>query len=106
MQSPSNPCSDIDQSILDLLRDIAKMQMGMGLDYDSAFMEEAREKAEERYQKAEENRKQLQKRIEDIKQSQIDGELDPDDIVDADLDDLEQQLEELSGEQKGVTRKD
>jgi uncharacterized protein with von Willebrand factor type A (vWA) domain len=106
MQSHSNPCSDIDQSILDLLRDIAKMQMGMGLDYDSAFMEEAREKAEERYQKAEENRKQLQKRIEDIKQSQIDGELDPDDIVDADLDDLEQQLEELSGEQKGVTRKD
>jgi len=105
MQSPSNPCSDIEQSTLDLLRDAAKMQMGMGLDYDSAFMEKAREKAEERYKQAEEKRREIQQKIKDIQESQIEGDPDAEEI-EAELDDLEQQLQEVSGEQKGVTRKD
>jgi uncharacterized protein with von Willebrand factor type A (vWA) domain len=97
-----NPCSDIDQSTLDLLRDVAKMQMGMGLDYDSAFMEKAREKAEERYQKAQEEKQRLQQKIDDIQKD----EAEHDDHVDAELEDMEQQLQEASGEQKGVTRRD
>jgi uncharacterized protein with von Willebrand factor type A (vWA) domain len=97
-----NPCSDIDQSTLDLLRDVAKMQMGMGLDYDSAFMEKAREKAEERYQKAQEEKQRLQQKIDNIQKD----EAEHDDHVDAELEDMEQQLQEASGEQKGVTRRD
>ncbi len=98
-----NPCSDIDQSTLDLLRDVAKMQMGMGLDYDSAFMEKAREKAEERYKKSQMEKQMLRQQIEDI---HTEGEAEQDEQVDADLNDLEQQLQEASGEQKGVTRRD
>jgi uncharacterized protein with von Willebrand factor type A (vWA) domain len=106
-QNTPNPCSDNDQSILDLLRDIAKMQMGKGLDYDSAFMEKARKKAEERYEKAQEERRQLQQYLENIKSSpQIDGDQDPDDLTNANFNDFEQQLESLSGEQKGITKKD
>jgi uncharacterized protein with von Willebrand factor type A (vWA) domain len=94
----NNPCSDIDQSILDVLRDAAKMQMGQGLDYDSAFMEKAREKAEERYEEAQQERMQLQSKIEEIK--------DGSDFEFADIDGLEDRLQELDGEQKGVSKKD
>ena len=101
-RSAQNPCSDIDQSTLDLLRDVAKMQMGMGLDYDSAFMEKAREKAEQRYQKAQDEKKRLQQKIDNIQTD----EAEQDDHTDIELEDMEQQLREASGEQKGVTRRD
>ena len=104
--SSHNPCTDIDQSILDLLRDVARMQMGMGLDYDSEFMEQAREKAEERYRKAQDKKQKLTEKIEDIKNHQIDGTVTEEDIIDADISDLEQELQDLDGEQKGVTRDD
>ena len=98
-----NPCSDIDQSTLDLLRDVAKMQMGMGLDYDSAFMEKAREKAEDRYQEAQEEKQRLQQKIDDIQTTE---DADNSERADAELENLEQQLEEATVEQKGVTRRD
>jgi len=104
--SAHNPCTDIDQSTLDLLRDVAKMQMGMGLDYDSEFMEQAREKAEERYRKAQDKQQKLMERIEDIKNSQIDGDVKEEDTFEADLSNLEGELSELTREQKGVTRED
>jgi len=34
-----NPCSDIADNTLELLRDAVKMQMGKGLDQDSEMME-------------------------------------------------------------------
>ena len=97
-----NPCSDIDQSILDVLRDAAKMQMGQGLDYDSAFMEKAREKAEERYDEAQRERQQIKAKLEEAKEGSMDGA----DYELADIDGLEGRLEELDGEQKGVSKKD
>ena len=98
----SNPCSDIDQSILDVLRDAAKMQMGQGLDYNSAFMEKAREKAEERYDEAQSERQQIKAKLEEAKEGSTDGS----DYELADIDGLEGRLDELDGEQKGVSKKD
>ena len=97
-----NPCSDIDQSILDVLRDAAKMQMGQGLDYDSAFMEKAREKAEERYEEAQRERQQIKAKLEEVTEGAMDGS----DYEFADIEGLEGRLEELDGEQKGVSKKD
>jgi uncharacterized protein with von Willebrand factor type A (vWA) domain len=97
-----NPCSDIDKSTLELLRDIAKMQMGMGLDYDSAFMEKAREKAEQRYEQAQDEKHRIQQQIEEIESSQTDESTEDLDQIDT----LQQQMKEASSEQKGVTRKD
>ena len=105
MKSSDNPCSDIEQTTLDLLRDAAKMQMGMGLDYNSAFMEKSREKAKERYRKVEEKRREIQQKIKDIKESQIEGDIDAEKMQ-ADIENLEQQLQEISGEHKGVAKKD
>ncbi len=99
----SNPCSDIDQSILDILRDAAKMQMGQGLDYDSAFMEEAKEKAEERYEEAQSEMQRIQSKLEDLKEGEIDGDSD---FEYADIEGLKERLEELESEQKGVSKKD
>ncbi len=99
----SNPCSDIDQSILDVLRDAAKMQMGQGLDYDSTFMEKAREKAEERYEEAQKERQQIKAKLEEAKEGSLDGDSD---FEFADIDGLEGRLEELDDEQKGVSKKD
>ena len=102
--STLNPCSNIEQGTLDLLRDVAKMQMGLGLDYDSTFMEKARNKAEERYEKAKEERQRLQQHIDNLRAVQAAD--DETEHIHAELEDIEQQLEELSGEQKGVSRRD
>ena len=99
----SNPCSDIDQSILDILRDAAKMQMGQGLDYDSAFMQEAKEKAEERYEEAQSEMQRIQSKLEDLKEGEIIGDSD---FEYADIEGLKERLEELESEQKGVSKKD
>lgn len=102
MQAP-NPCSDIDQSILDVLRDAAKMQMGQGLDYDSAFMEKAREKAEERYEEAQQEQIQLQAKLDKIKEGSLEEDSD---FEFADINGLEDRMKELDGEQKGISKKD
>ena len=102
--STLNPCSNVEQGTLDLLRDVAKMQMGLGLDYDSAFMEKARKKAEERYEKAKAERQRLQQRMDDLRAVQASD--DYTECIHAELEDIEQQLKELSGEQIGVSRRD
>ena len=51
-----NPCSDLASDQLDMLREIAKMQMGRGLDYDSKIMDKARDRAQKRFREAQERR--------------------------------------------------
>ena len=64
---PQNPCSNIADNTLDLLRDVAKMQMGKGLDYDSEMMEKVRKKAEERLQSNLKKREELEQQLEQLK---------------------------------------
>jgi len=104
-QGTSNPCSSIKQDTWELLRDIARMQMGLGLDYDSKFMEVAREKAEERLKRAQERQRELLERIDAAKNHQSDEET-AEKYGDADLRDLEEELEGIEQEPRGVSRED
>jgi uncharacterized protein with von Willebrand factor type A (vWA) domain len=106
MQISHNPCSDIDQNNLDLLRDVAKMQMGMGLDYDSKFMEKAREEAEKRYKQSQDQKKILQHKINEMTSNPHQKNLDYEEIIEAEINDIKQEIERLAREQKGVARKD
>ena len=63
----SNPCSDFDDSLLWLLRDAARMQMGLGLDHDSEFMERARSHAEGRFREAQRRLDELTEKLERLK---------------------------------------
>ena len=65
-----NPCSDITNDQLEMLHEIAKMQMGQGLDYDSKIMDKARRRAVQRFEMA-------QRRVEDAERelSQLESEL-------------------------------
>jgi uncharacterized protein with von Willebrand factor type A (vWA) domain len=62
-----NPCSDIADNTLDLLRDAAKMQMGKGLDQDSQMMERVRQKAEKRLKANKEKKEELKEQLEQLK---------------------------------------
>lgn len=64
---PPNPCSDIADDTLDLLRDAAKMQMGKGLDQNSKMMERVREKAEERLKANQQKKEELKEQLEQLK---------------------------------------
>jgi len=62
-----NPCSDIRDNTLDLIRDAVKMQMGKGLDQDSKMMEKVKKKAEERIQVNQKRREELERQLEQLK---------------------------------------
>ncbi len=66
MQRP-NPCSDIADDTLELLRDAAKMQMGKGLDQDSQMMERVKKKTEERLLANKRRREELEEQLERLK---------------------------------------
>ena len=66
MQRP-NPCSDIADNTLELLRDAVKMQMGKGLDQDSEMMEKVKKKTEERLQANRKKREELEEQLEQLK---------------------------------------
>ena len=119
MMSPrSHPCSDFQDSLLELLRDAARMQMGQGLDYDSVFMERTRERAEERFREAQERLGKLTEELERLKaeQMQRSGEslLDSGDLekalgdaeLTAEMQSLEDEIEELRKEPQGVSKRD
>lgn len=106
MQISHNPCSDIDKNYLDLLRDVAKMQVGMGLDYDSKFMEKAREAAEERHKRSQEQKKILQHQIDEMISSPHQKNLDNEEIIEAEINEIQLEIDRLSKEPKGVSRKD
>lgn len=119
MMSPrSHPCSDFQDSLLELLRDAARMQMGQGLDYDSVFMERTRERAEERFREAQERLGKLTEELERLKAEQIQRSVeslldsgDPEKALGdagltAERQRLEDEIEELRKEPQGVSKRD
>ena len=119
MRSPKgNPCSDFKDSMLGLLRDAALMQMGQGLDHDSEFMERAREKAHERFGEAQRRLDRLSEELERLKAEQmlrsVESLLDSGDLesalgdaeATAEMQCIEDEMEELRREPQGVSRRD
>jgi uncharacterized protein with von Willebrand factor type A (vWA) domain len=119
LRSPgSNPCSDFQDRLLELLRDAARMQMGQGLDHDSEFMERARERAEERFREAQERLGRLNAELERLKAEQmqrsVESLLDSGDLEEAlgdagltaEMQGLEDEIEELRKEPQGVSKRD
>ena len=117
MQIP-NPCSDIVDNTLDLLRDAAKMQMGKGLDQDSQMMEKVRKKAEERLQATQKKREELEEQLEQLKSQMmmkaveklLEGESEEDVLRELELtgemEGLEEQIEQLDSEPHAVSEED
>ena len=66
-----NPCSDLASDQLDMLREIAKMQMGRGLDYDSKIMDKARDRAQKRFKEARERREEAEGELEELEADQM-----------------------------------
>jgi len=118
MSPRSHPCSDFQDSLLELLRDAARMQMGQGLDYDSEFMERTRERAEERFREAQERLGELTEELERLKAEQmqrsVESLLDSGDLekalgdaeLTAEMQSLENEIEELRKEPQGVSKRD
>ncbi len=69
--SRRNPCSDLSDDRLEILREIAKMQMGHGLDYDSKIMDRARNKSQERFKRSQERKKMLESLLEELNAEQM-----------------------------------
>ena len=61
-----NPCSDLSDDRLEILREIAKMQIGHGLDYDSKIMDRARNKSTERFRKSQERKEEAESLLEEL----------------------------------------
>ena len=115
---PQNPCSNIADNTLDLLRDVAKMQMGKGLDYDSEMMEKVRKKAEERLQSNLKKREELEQQLEQLKaqmmmkavekllegdsEEEVLGELE----LTGEMDGLKAQIEDLDSESHSIGEED
>jgi len=62
--SELSPCSDLDTDLLKVMREVAKMQMGHGLDYDSKILEKAREEAQKRFEEAQRRRAEASEELE------------------------------------------
>jgi uncharacterized protein with von Willebrand factor type A (vWA) domain len=117
VQSP-NPCSDIADNTLDLLRDAAKMQMGKGLDQDSQMMERVREKAKDRLkankQKKEELKEQLEqlkaqmmmKAVEKLLEGGIEEEVLSEIEMTGEMEGLSEQIEELDSDPGTISEED
>jgi uncharacterized protein with von Willebrand factor type A (vWA) domain len=56
---------------LEILRELAKMQMGHGLDYDSKIMDRARDKSQERFKRSQERKKNLESLLEELSAEQM-----------------------------------
>jgi uncharacterized protein with von Willebrand factor type A (vWA) domain len=113
-----NPCSDIVDNTLSLLRDAAKMQMGKGLDQDSEMMDNVRKKAKERLRENQEKREELEEQLEQLKaqlmmkaverllegegEEKILGELE----FTEDMEGLKEQIEKLDSEPHAISEED
>jgi uncharacterized protein with von Willebrand factor type A (vWA) domain len=113
-----NPCSDIKDKTLELLRDAAKMQMGKGLDQDSEMMEKVRKKTEERLQAYQKKREELKEKLEQLKaqmmmkavEKLLEGEVEEEVLRELELtgemEGLEEQIEQLDSEPHAVSQED
>ncbi|MBN2336352.1 hypothetical protein JXL21_12395 [Candidatus Bathyarchaeota archaeon] len=113
--SRGNPCSDFDDSLLELLRDAARMQMGQGLDHDSEFMERTKEHAEKRFTRAQRSLEEATKRLERLKamEGQPEGLIEGENLDDAgdaehssEMQELEDEIRMLRREPQTVSRSD
>jgi uncharacterized protein with von Willebrand factor type A (vWA) domain len=113
-----NPCSDIADNTLDLLRDAAKMQMGKGLDQDSKMMEKVRKKAEERLQANQKKREELEEQLEQLKAQMmmkaverlLEGDGEEEVLRELELtgemDGLREQIEQLDSDPHAISQED
>ncbi|UCH56896.1 MAG: hypothetical protein JSV18_06025 [Candidatus Bathyarchaeota archaeon] len=112
-------CSDLADDRLDMLREIARMQMGRGLDYDSKIMDRARVRARERFRRAQLRRAEAEAELEQLEAEQMrraverlmESEESLEEILekltsDEERSRLEAELQELSGESQGLTKED
>ncbi len=111
-------CSDVADRQLGMLMELARMQMGRGLDYDSVIMDRARERAERRFDEARRRRLEAEAELEELEAERMhsavedllsDGSLE--EILEAvEADDerrrLGEEIAELEGESQGLTRRD
>ena len=118
LEPHQNLCSDFEDKTLELLRDAARVQMGRGLDQDSALMGKVKEKAEERFVAAQKKREELQEKLGSIKAEEmlrsveklLEGE-NPDEIlkdlkISADTEGVQKEIDSLNEETRGVTSED
>jgi uncharacterized protein with von Willebrand factor type A (vWA) domain len=112
-------CSDLSDSQLEVLHEIAKMQMGHGLDYDSKIMDRARERAQRRFEEAQRRKKEAKSELEAVEAERmaesverlLEAGEDLDDILEAleadgERSRLGRELAELEGESQKMTRSD
>jgi uncharacterized protein with von Willebrand factor type A (vWA) domain len=113
------PCSDLGSSQLDLLREVAKMQMGQGLDYDSKIMDRARRRSQERFEGAQRDKEELKSELEHLEAEQMQQAIQQLLKQGADTDELLESLEadegrrrlsaritQLNQESQGLTKED
>jgi len=98
MQRP-NPCSDIQDNTLVLLRDAVKMQMGKGLDQDSKMMENVKKKAEDRIQASQRRREKLEQQLEQLKAQMMMKAVEK--LLEGNEDEVFQEME-LTSEMEGL----
>lgn len=61
-----NPCSDLQTDLLEMLREVMRMQIGHGLDYDSKILEKARENAQRRFEEAQRRKDEAEEELEEV----------------------------------------
>ena len=73
MQRETRPnlCSDLANRQLEMLREIAKMQMGHGLDYDSKIMDAARKQAQKRFQESRRRKERAEEDLEHLEAEEM-----------------------------------
>ena len=92
-----NPCSDLASDELDMLKEIAKMQMGQGLDYDSKIMDRARDRARKRFREALERRDEAEAELREVEAEQMREAVER--LLESD-ERLEEILERLTGREE------
>ena len=114
-----NPCSDLANRQLEMLREIAKMQMGHGLDYDSKIMDAARRQAQRRYQESRSRRERAEEELEHLEAEEMQRSMEELISSGAELENIlgsmdseghlertKSEINELSGEPQQMTKKD
>lgn len=119
VETRRNPCSDLANRQLEMLREIAKMQMGHGLDYDSKIMDAARKQAQRRYQESRSRKERAEEELEHLEAEEMQRSLEELMGSGAELDNIlgsmdqeghlertKSEITELSEEPQQMTRKD
>ncbi|MBS7638734.1 VWA domain-containing protein [Candidatus Bathyarchaeota archaeon] len=114
-----NPCSDLESDLHQILREVMRMQIGHGLDYDSRIMERAREHAQRRVVEAERRREEALRELEELEaellRRAVEEILEEEADLERVLEELEmneerrglmEEIEELESEPRALTRED